>query len=199
MAEDELLSLVPRHRRTTVLNLSGLWGGERSVKHWVGRVAPTKEALKKKVGTISNRIELRNKVIKNTSCVRLCQFNQGSIHMIHGEDVSRAILAVHQNFDRAVGERWLLTDGRVYDWWDIASAWGDVESKWKSGVGNRTEEAGENGTSRGKGPQLKWVRELMQEEGVRALPRTPEQLGRALDSREFWNTFELEPIKARLE
>ena len=94
--------------------------------------------------------------------------------MIHGLDVSRAILAVHEHFDRANGERWLLTDGRVYDWWDLASAWGE------------------------EGKQGKWVRELMDEQGVRALPRTPERIGRAMESREFWSTFELEPVKGRL-
>ena len=46
--------------------------------------------------------------------------------MIHGSDVARAILAVHAHFDRATGERWMLTDGRVYDWWDLAYAWGSV-------------------------------------------------------------------------
>lgn len=45
-AEEELLAL---STPTTILNLSGLWGGARAVKHWVGRVAPTKEALKNKV------------------------------------------------------------------------------------------------------------------------------------------------------
>jgi hypothetical protein len=30
------------------LNLSGLWGGERMVKHWIDRVAATKEQLKSK-------------------------------------------------------------------------------------------------------------------------------------------------------
>ncbi|PIL23160.1 hypothetical protein GSI_14469 [Ganoderma sinense ZZ0214-1] len=47
--------------------------------------------------------------------------------MIHGlpVDVSRAVLAVHARFDRASGQRWLLTDGWVYDWWDLASAWGE--------------------------------------------------------------------------
>ena len=47
-AEDELLALSP-DTPTTVLNLSGLWGGTRAAKHYVGRVAPTKEALSTKV------------------------------------------------------------------------------------------------------------------------------------------------------
>ena len=112
------------------------------------------------------------------------------MHMIHGVDVARAILAVHGNFKPATGQRWLLTDGRVYDWWDLASAWGDKQTKSDAVV---------SGPASDKGPQPRWVRELMNEENVRALPRSVEQLGRALDSRDFWNTFELEPVMARLE
>ena len=47
-AESELLALSP-DTPTTVLNLAGLWGGSRSPRNWVGRVAPTKEALRNKV------------------------------------------------------------------------------------------------------------------------------------------------------
>ena len=54
-----------------MLNLAGLWGGERQAKNWIGRVAATKEQLKGKT----------------------------SLHMVHGEDVARAIIAVHQNFE----------------------------------------------------------------------------------------------------
>ncbi|KAH9847250.1 hypothetical protein C2E23DRAFT_742258 [Lenzites betulinus] len=144
-AESELLALAPKVP-TTVLDLCGLWGGPRQPSNWVSRVAPTKEALKQK----------------------------GSVHMIHGLDVARAVLAVHANFDRASGQRWLLTDARVYDWWDLASAWGE------------------------EGKQAHWVQELMREEGLRGLPRTPELIGRAMDSREFWETFGLEPVKGRL-
>ncbi|EPQ52439.1 hypothetical protein GLOTRDRAFT_140193 [Gloeophyllum trabeum ATCC 11539] len=155
-AETELLTLSP-DTPTTVLNLCGLWGGRRHPRNWVNRVAPTKEALKAK----------------------------GSIHLIHGLDVARAILAVHSQFSKAAGERWLLTDERVYDWWDLASAWGS------GGLS-------EKGESR-SGPQPGWVQELMEEDGIKALPRSPEQIGRALDGREFWRTFGLSPVKARLE
>ncbi|KAI0819267.1 hypothetical protein BC628DRAFT_1333340 [Trametes gibbosa] len=144
-AEIELLALAPKVP-TTVLNLCGLWGGPRQPKNWVSRVAPTKDALKQK----------------------------GSVHMIHGLDVARAVLAVHAHVDRASGQRWLLTDARVYDWWDLASAWGE------------------------EGKQPHWVQELIREAGIRGLPRTPEIIGRAMDSREFWETFELEPVKGRL-
>ncbi|KAJ7683684.1 hypothetical protein B0H17DRAFT_1014173 [Mycena rosella] len=143
-AEVELLavSLAP----ATVLNLAGLWGGQRVVRNWLPRVAPTKEALKSK----------------------------GSLHIIHGLDLARAIIAVHSNFAKAAGQRWLITDGRVYDWWDLASAWGC------------------------DGPSV-WVRELMSEENVRVLPRNTESLGRILDSRDFWYEFGLSPLRARIE
>lgn len=113
--------------------------------------------------------------------------------MMHGEDVARAILAVHDHFEPAVGQRWMVTDARVYDWWDLAGAWGDEHTKDESGV-----EGGKVGSGT-KGPHARWVRELMNEEGVRALPRSVEKLGKGLDSREFWNTFNLQPIMTRLE
>ncbi|KIM40783.1 hypothetical protein M413DRAFT_446165 [Hebeloma cylindrosporum] len=162
-AEDELLSLYPGIQ-TTVLNLSGLWGGSRSARNWVGKVAPSKDALK----------------------------NKGSLHVIHGFDLARAILAVHDDFEQAQGQRWLITDGRVYDWWDLASAWGTAPLETASSPSDPI-------TSDDRGPQAQWVRELMEETGIRSLPRNVELLGRALDSREFWTTFGLSPICARLE
>lgn len=75
IAEDELRKL-----GGCVLNLSGLWGGERQPRHWIDRVAPTKEKLKEKT----------------------------SLHMIHGTDVARAIIAVHQKFKFAAGQRFVL-------------------------------------------------------------------------------------------
>ena len=129
--------------------------------------------------------------------------------MIHGIDVARAILAVHRNFSKAQGQRWILTDGRVYDWWDLASAWGsskpptlkkpivgEIGAEGDSAICTIEEEDSEHSE---RGPQAKWVRELMIEMGVLALPREIELLGRALDSRDFWNEFNLSPIRARLE
>lgn len=106
--------------------------------------------------------------------------------MIHGEDLARAIISVHRQFSFAKGERRILTDGRIYDWWDLASAWGEGSPNPKTG--------GEL-----KGQQGEWVRELMDEYGVKALPRNAEVLGRALDAREFWKTFGLSLGKTRLE
>lgn len=114
--------------------------------------------------------------------------------MIHGLDVSRAILAVHASFSKASGQRWILTDGRVYDWWDLASAWGSHPTP-----GASENAGGINDSEEGRGAQARWVRELMHEQDVRALPRDIERLGRALDSREFWFEFGLSPVKARLD
>jgi len=166
-AEDELLSLSPAIP-TTVLNLSGLWGGARCPRNWVGKLSPSKEALESK----------------------------GSLHVIHGVDVARSILAVHNNFEKAQGQRWLITDGRVYDWWDLASAWGTAPTPESTdpALGPSKPITGDD-----RGPQAKWVRELMEEMGFRSLPRNVELLGRALDSREFWTTFEMNPIRARLD
>jgi hypothetical protein len=127
----------------------------------------------------------------------MCQFQQGSLHMIHGLDVSRAILAVHADFSKASGQRWILTDGRVYDWWDLASAWGSGPSTAVVGRGPSIQKLDSDEEKRGA--QARWVRELMQEQDVRALPRNVESLGRALDSRDFWLRFGLSPVEARLE
>ena len=55
---------------------------------------------------------------------KLIRTLQGSLHMIHGFDVAHAILAVHAEFSKAQGQQWIITDGCVYNWWDLASAWG---------------------------------------------------------------------------
>ncbi|CAK5264473.1 unnamed protein product [Mycena citricolor] len=130
---------------TTVINLAGLWGDKRIPRNWRARVGPTKEALKAK----------------------------GGLHLIHGHDIARAVLSIHADFEKAAGQRWILTDGRVYDWWELASAW-DAESG-------------------------RWVRELMREEGIHVLPRDSAKLGRVLDSRDFWEVFGITPERARIE
>lgn len=83
----------------------------------------------------------------------------------------------------------------MYDWWDLASAWGSAPIESTSPPLGPSDQI----TSNNRGPHANWVRELMEETGIRSLPRNVELLGRALDSREFWKTFELNPICARLE
>ncbi|KAH8827698.1 hypothetical protein DL96DRAFT_1599988 [Flagelloscypha sp. PMI_526] len=140
--ETEFLSLPNAH--TTVLNLSGLYGGARHPKNWIPKVASTKDIVRLK----------------------------GSLHLLHGDDLAKAIVAVHQHFSRASGQRWILTDLRVYDWWEVILTLDEEENTQRP----------------------TWIRELMNEpDGPRALPRPVEDLGRALDSREFWQVFDVVP------
>ncbi|KAF9778855.1 hypothetical protein BJ322DRAFT_1090007 [Thelephora terrestris] len=140
-----------KHASATVLHLAGLWGsGKRYPVYWVKRIAPNKTALAAK----------------------------GSLHLIHGEDVARAILATHRNFGKLAGQRWCISDLRVYDWWELVSS-------WAPSVQN-----GECDTA--EDPRL-WVKQLMGERGVRALPRPMEQLGRTLDCWEFWEVIGISP------
>lgn len=137
------------------LNLAGLWGGSRDPRNWVDRVAKTKEDVKGKK----------------------------SLHLVHGVDVARGVLAVMARWGEAKGRRWMLTDGFVYDWWALFAGWADVKN---------------NEVDPDPLEQAKWVYELMGEEDVKALPRSMEVLGRCYDSREFWRTFGLAPVKARV-
>ena len=137
-----------------VLNLAGLYGGSgnRDPKTWLVRVATSKEQVRGKK----------------------------ALHLVHGEDVARAIVAVYRNF--APG-RWLLTDLHVYDWWDLFMEWGDEVKEGKEG-----EEL----------MYRKWVVECMDEEDVRALPRDTSSLGRVLDSRDFWSRMGIWPTMGRV-
>lgn len=124
-----------------VLNLAGLHGGSRQMPNWIPRVAATKTALSAK----------------------------GSLHLIHGVDVARLVIAVHGTFTPK--ERWIVTDMHVYDWWSLIFDWDTSEER------------------------RQWVAELMESTGQRALPRPTEKLGRALDSTETWHQFKLLPTK----
>ena len=78
-----------------------------------------------------------------------------------------------------------MTDLLVYDWWALILGF----------AGEINEENPENDRAKS---QIKWVGELLEEEGVKALPRSMEQLGRCYDSREFWTKFGLMPVRARI-
>lgn len=146
-----------------VLDLAGLYGGKRQPSNWVDRVIKDKASLKAK----------------------------GAVHLIHGNDVARAILAVHQNFTPA--KRWLLTDLRVYDWWDLVQ-------DWSTKVLKRVEEGEQIDEDEVQKQRnlARWVIEAMMEEGVRALPREASALGRVLDARAFWEKMEIGPIEGRV-
>ena len=151
IAEDEFIGL-----GGTVLDLCGLYGGTRVPSQWLGRLAKSKEDVKKR----------------------------GAVHFVHGEDVARAIVAVYKRGVEA--RRWLVTDLRVYDWWDlILSFAGEQEGASEEDGKIREQFAG-------------WVGELMLEEDVRALPREMSLLGRKLDGRAFWKHHGLWPRHARL-
>lgn len=141
-----------------MLNLSGLYGGERHPRNWVIRVATTKAQVREKK----------------------------ALHLIHGDDVARGIIAVHKNFTH--GKRWLLTDLRVYDWWDLIQSWGNHVVAKKEKEEEEEEEKEEDQLN-----YVAWVGELMTEEDVRALPRSAETLGRVLDSRAFWKEMGVWP------
>ena len=151
IAEDELIAL-----GGCVLNLAGLYGGARDPKHWLVRVATSKEQVRGKK----------------------------ALHMIHGEDVARAIIAVYRDFTPK--KRWLIADLHVYDWWDLIMEWGQqAEEKRMLETGEKLE-------------YRKWVVECMGEEGVRALPRDTSSLGRILDSRDFWQYFKTWPSQGSI-
>jgi hypothetical protein len=111
-----------------------------------------------------------------------------SLHLVHGMDVARGVLAVVECEEEAwekngKGQRWMLTDGFVYDWWALLAGWAE------EGEGRKEGEVSE---------QARWVAELMEEDGVRALPRSMERLERCYDSREFWRAWGVVPLKARV-
>ena len=157
IAESELLALLGP--RACVLNLAGLYGRERQPRKWVKRVVGSKADVKGK----------------------------GSVHLVHGMDVARGVVGVVGRWESGGlglgGRRWIVSDLRVYDWWDLVMSWG----------------GGEDGDGDGDGDVYRrWVGELMREEGVRALPREKEMLGRLLDGRGFWEAIGRWPGEGRV-
>lgn len=122
------------------------------------------------------------RLAKNKEDVR----KRGAVHFIHGEDVARAILACHRKFEP--GRRWIIADLRVYDWYDLIMSFSALAEDGKESVDEREMRL----------QFAKWVGELMVEEGVKALPRLMEDLGRKLDSRGFWEFHGLWPRHRRL-
>lgn len=97
---------------------------------------------------------------------------KGALHLVHGEDVGRGVLGCLGGWEKVGGGRWLVDDLRGWDWWDLILGW------------------------KGEGAYGRWVVELMEEDGVRALPRGRERLGRVLDGREFWKKVGMVPCRS---
>jgi len=148
IAEDELLHL--KNCKSTVLNLAGLYDDDtRQPRNWVSRVVKTKDDVSKKQ----------------------------AVNLIHGKDVARSIIAVHENFKEVEGRRWIVTDLFVYDWWALMMDWG---GKLEDGTELRSV-----------------VFECIEESGCKALPRSMEALGRVLDSTCFWKAIGILPSQGR--
>lgn len=145
-AESALLSLLPKN--SCVLHLAGLYGGTRQPRNWLSRVAKSKADAKAK----------------------------GALHLVHGTDVARAIIAAHRKWQAIKGRRWIINDCHVYDWWDIFWELGPVSGSQIEGVDWREAVLG-----------------FMLDDGVKALPRDTGRLGRILDGREFWRDVGIQP------
>ena len=123
----------------------------RQPKGWVPRF-PSKEAI-------------RNKLLTR------------QLHLIHGKDVARAILAVHENFKR--GERWIITDNGCYDWIRLFLTWGNKEQI------DIARDLAENDDACRKALGGGSLEDIVDRGGVK--PR--------LDATEFWDTFKLKPTQ----
>ena len=144
VAEEELLAILGE--RACILNLAGLWGGERHPRHWISRVAQTKEEVKGK------------------SC----------LHLVHGDDVAKGIVGCLEKWEGVGGGRWIVCDLRAWDWWDLILGWSLADE------------------------YRRWVLELMDEEGLKALPRQRGSFPRTLDGRDFWRAVGLRPARSLL-
>ena len=111
--------------------------------------------------------------------------DKGSVHFVHGVDVARAIIMLHERF--TPGQRWIITNQRVHDWWSIA-----LDLTLPTDLS-----------------RLK-VLKLMKILKLKAVPRSITEeisddphvsicyLNRALDSSHFWNEFDEGPLSGAL-
>ncbi|KAH0847990.1 hypothetical protein FOPE_01843 [Fonsecaea pedrosoi] len=173
IAEDELTSL-----GGCVLNLAGLYGAQRQPGNWIARVAKTKDQLGEK----------------------------GALHLIHGSDVAGAVVGVIEadraetdknasgerspTTEKLFGRRWIVADCVCYDWWSVVWDFSGDSSE----DSHRDEEGAEQQTKLAERRKYRrWVMDLMQDKGVKALPRPLDALGRKLDAREFWQAVGILP------
>ncbi|KAL6711487.1 hypothetical protein ACN47E_004421 [Coniothyrium glycines] len=149
-----------------VLNLSGLYGGTRDPRTWLPRIVRCKQDVRAR----------------------------GAVHFIHGADVARAVLATHRN--PQPGKRWIVSDLRVYDWFDLIMSFSAAAAAPAAAMGG--DEAARSDDAALCGQCAQWVGEIMLEDGIRALPRSVEVLGRKLDSRGFWEAHGVWPGHGRV-
>jgi hypothetical protein len=95
------------------------------------------------------------------------------LHLIHGKDVARSILAVHNTFKP--GERWIITDNGCYDWIKLFLAWGNENQIEIARNLAKNDETCKKALGEGS------LEEFVERGGVN--PR--------LNSTEFWETFNL--------
>jgi hypothetical protein len=102
------------------------------------------------------------------------------LHLIHGKDVARAILAVHlgvQKYSQLRAQRWILTDQRCYDWLRLFLAWAsDDQIRTLQHLLDYDQDI-----------QKKWGRHQTLDRLVK------EGLKPRLDSKSFWDSFRLVP------
>lgn len=98
------------------------------------------------------------------------------LHLIHGKDVARSILAVHEHFRPG---RWIVTDNGCYDWIKLFLVWGNDEQIAFARDLAANDAACHDALGDGS------LEDIVERGGVK--PR--------LDSTEFWETFGLEPTE----
>jgi hypothetical protein len=91
-----------------------------------------------------------------------------NLHLIHGGDVARVVLALFLHF--TPGERYIVTDRMVYDWWWV--------------IRNLSVDQ----------ELLGWIEEAMRNGGVEELPRDKSQFTKYLDSDDLWSYLGIEPM-----
>ncbi|RUP49225.1 hypothetical protein BC936DRAFT_143044 [Jimgerdemannia flammicorona] len=138
-------------RGGVVLHLSGLWGGERQPRNWIPR--------------FSTPAQLRSKILARP------------LHLIHGADVARAILATHAHHPRLSSQRWIVSDGTCYDWMRLMLMWGSPEQRTE--IEKLRREDDDCRVALGEGT----LEEVVQRGGIR----------RRIDPDEFWETIEIRP------
>ncbi|KAL9060208.1 MAG: hypothetical protein Q9162_000822 [Coniocarpon cinnabarinum] len=162
------------------LNLSGLYGGERQPRNWLTRLFPTKESLQQK----------------------------GAVHLIHGQDVARAIYLTHSHFSKLKGQCWILTDLRVTA---IGSSLchrkllltrtiqSTMRARKDTVIAKKGRKSMKGLTEMQEPGQIaKWVLQCMDSNDIKALPRDTSSIGRRVDGREFWSVVGSAPSIGRV-